>query len=53
MDSIEYIKMTQVQVDIPKDLDEKITVFKIRNDLKTKQLAIIIALEKFFKNLKK
>ncbi len=43
----------KIQVDIPKELNKKLKIYKIENDLRDLQEAVINVLNKYFKEVKK
>ena len=42
----------KIQVDIPKELNKKLKIYKIENELKDLQEAVINVLNKYFKEVK-
>ena len=43
----------QIQIDIPKELNKKLKIYKIKNDLKDLKESVIDILNKYFKEVKK
>ena len=43
----------QIQIDIPKELNKKLKIYKIENDLNDLKESVIDILNKYFKEVKK